>query len=500
MTDKSSYRNILKATSLFGGVQIFQILITLVRAKLVAIFIGAAGMGINGLFNSSMTIVITLFGLGLNTSAVRDISQSNASGDIEKLSRTVKIFRICLYFCSIIGVIFLFLSSPFLSKYTFGNYEYVNSFFLLSIMLVASLLSQGYTSVLQGTRRLKDIGKSTIIGSIISLLISIPLFYFFRIKGIVPVLILSAVSAFIVNRYYANKVPLSKLDISRKDVVGSGKEMAKLGIVLVTSNLIGYLCIYLTNTFISKRGGISDLGFYQAAMSMTNQAVGLIFAAMGSEYYPRLIAVCDDKISMNNTVNQQGEILLLIAFPILMTLMIFAKIIIYLLLSPEFYIITDIIRVIVLGMILKIASYSIGYISLAKGNKKIFLIQEGLISNLMILLLNISGYLFGGLAGLAISFIISYILYFTLICFIAYKYYQFRLSNSYLKIFVPILVSLFFTLLITRIENIVIMYIVGNLLIAGSCIYSFRELDHRIDMKNLLLNLKKRIKMVDKLQ
>lgn len=492
MTDKSSYRNILQATSLFGGVQIFQILINLVRAKFVSILIGAAGMGINSLFNSSMSVVITLFGLGLNTSAVREISQSYASGDNEKLSKIVKIFRICLYFCSIVGVLFLCFSSKFLSKYTFGNTDYVNSYLLLSIMLVASLLSQGYTSVLQGTRRFKDIGKSTVIGSFISLLVSVPIFYFFRIKGIVPVLILSAISAFIVNRYFANKVPLSKSAISRKEVFSTGKEMTKLGIVLVASNLIGYFCIYITNTFISKRGGISDVGFYHAAMSMTNQAISLIFAAMSAEYYPRLITVCGDKNGMNNAVNQQGEILLLIAFPILMTLMIFAPIVIYLLLSPEFYIITGFIRLIVLGMIVKIASYSIGYISLAKGNKKIFLVQEGLIGNLMILMFNISGYLIGGLAGLAVSFIISYILYFILICFIAYKYYQFKLSTAYLKIFTPIFLSLIVSLLITRIENMVIMYVVGSILIVGSCIYSLRELDHRIDIRNLLLKFFKK--------
>ena len=42
---ENGYRSILKGTSIFGGVQIFQILINLIRGKFVAMFLGPAGMG-----------------------------------------------------------------------------------------------------------------------------------------------------------------------------------------------------------------------------------------------------------------------------------------------------------------------------------------------------------------------------------------------------------------------------------------------------------------------
>ena len=51
--DKNSYRSILKGTSIFGGVQIFQIAVNLIRGKFVAMFLGPTGMGISSLFNSS---------------------------------------------------------------------------------------------------------------------------------------------------------------------------------------------------------------------------------------------------------------------------------------------------------------------------------------------------------------------------------------------------------------------------------------------------------------
>ena len=45
----SSYRNIFKATSLFGGVQVYQILIGIIKQKFVAVLLGTSGVGIQGL-------------------------------------------------------------------------------------------------------------------------------------------------------------------------------------------------------------------------------------------------------------------------------------------------------------------------------------------------------------------------------------------------------------------------------------------------------------------
>ena len=42
---KESYKQILKATSVFGGVQIFKIVIDLLKSKIIALFLGPEGVG-----------------------------------------------------------------------------------------------------------------------------------------------------------------------------------------------------------------------------------------------------------------------------------------------------------------------------------------------------------------------------------------------------------------------------------------------------------------------
>ncbi len=102
---RSSYRQIFKATSLFGGVQVFQILAGIVRTKFVAVLLGTTGVGIMGLLNSPLQLILAVTGLGITFSAVRDISEAYGNNDTKKIDQTVTTLRRWSWFAGIFGVI-----------------------------------------------------------------------------------------------------------------------------------------------------------------------------------------------------------------------------------------------------------------------------------------------------------------------------------------------------------------------------------------------------------
>ena len=55
--NRNSYGSILKATGLFGGVKVFEILMSIVRTKFVALLLGPSGMGIYGLISSPINLI-----------------------------------------------------------------------------------------------------------------------------------------------------------------------------------------------------------------------------------------------------------------------------------------------------------------------------------------------------------------------------------------------------------------------------------------------------------
>ncbi len=130
MKKRQSYRHILKATSLFGGVQIIQILSTLIRGKFIAVLLGPGGMGIANLYISSTTMISNITGLGLNFSAVRDISMAAETNNNTRISKIIKVFRRWIWFSGLLGIVVTVLFAPALSKWTFGNNDYAPCFYL----------------------------------------------------------------------------------------------------------------------------------------------------------------------------------------------------------------------------------------------------------------------------------------------------------------------------------------------------------------------------------
>ena len=104
--ENSSYKSIFKANALFGGVQLYQILIRVVRSKFIAVLLGPAGVGILGLYTSATRLISQISAMGLSQSAVRDVSEAFGTGDIQSVSRTIKIVNRLMWFS---GLMFVFL-------------------------------------------------------------------------------------------------------------------------------------------------------------------------------------------------------------------------------------------------------------------------------------------------------------------------------------------------------------------------------------------------------
>lgn len=190
---QASYRQIMKATSLFGGVQVFQIIISVVRSKFVAILLGPSGMGIVGLLTSTTGLVAGLTNFGLGTSAIKNISEANATEDEQRISKVISVMRRLMWITGILGAVITLLFSPWLSQFTFGNREYTGAFIWISITLLLNQLSTGELVFLQGLRRLQDLAKANVYGSVAGLIVTIPLYYKFGVQGIVPVIIITAI-------------------------------------------------------------------------------------------------------------------------------------------------------------------------------------------------------------------------------------------------------------------------------------------------------------------
>lgn len=491
--EQSSYRDILKATSIFGGVQVFNIAISIIRSKVIAVLLGPTGMGIIGLLTSTLGLIASATNFGIGTSAVKDIAGAYATKDTVRISTIVGVFRKLVWITGILGAIVGLMLSSWLSQITFGNREYTIAFIWISITLLFNQLSSGQLVILQGMRKLSLLAKANLAGSSIGLVITIPFYYKFGLDGIVPGIIVTALVTMLASIYYSQKEKIKITNVSSTTAIIEGKKMLHMGFIINISILLAIGASYLVRVFIRYTGNIEQVGLYNAGFAIINTYVGLIFTAMGTDYYPRLSAVSHSNKLSKETINQQAEIALLILAPILIVFLVFIDAIIILLYSKQFIAINEMIYWAALGMFFKAASWSISFIFLAKGTGQLFFWNE-LASNIYTLGLNILGYYYYGLAGLGFSFLIGYLIYLIqvfIICKIKFDFSFYR-EFIYMFLFQFFLASASFVVI--KYLRHPYTYLAGLMLLLISSIYSYRELDKRIGLREIISDLTNRYK------
>ena len=481
----SSYRGIFKATSLFGGLQVYQIVIGIIRSKLIAILLGPEGMGISGLYQSGIDLVKECTSLGLSRSAVRDVAEANGTGDISKINRTVTILRKLVWFTGFLGMFSVILFSPILSRTSFGNYNYIIPFIALSVILLFNQISAGQTVVLQGLRKYKYLAKATAIGNTLGLVFTIPMYYFWSANGIVPALIINAIITLVLSHYYSKKVKVENVSITPKEVVKEGRGMMGLGVIMSINGMLVLGCAYAIRAYISHKGGLDEVGLYNAGFAIVNTYVGMIFSAMTADYFPRLSAVNKDNEKCKELVNQQAEIAVLLLSPIVLVCITFTPVALYILYSDKFLNANGYVMWALFGMIIKAIAWCLSYIFVAKGEKMIFIKNE-IVANVSNLILCVVGYNFGGLSGLGIGYMLHFVIYIILVFLIAYRKYNYKFSQSLIKIsFIQIALATL-SIIINLTLSSVPLYLLSIVLIIISVSYSYYELDKRMDITKYL--------------
>jgi O-antigen/teichoic acid export membrane protein len=486
LEQQSSYRQIFKATSLFGGVQVFNILISIIRSKFIAVLLGPTGMGIAGLLTSTTSLVTGLTNFGLGTSAVRNVAEAHAQQDKQRIGIVVTTLRRLVWFTGLLGLFITLIFAPWLSELTFGNQNYTYPFMFLSITLLFSQLSAGQNVLLQGTRNLKYLAKANLLGAVLGLLITVPLYYFFGVKGITPALIMASVVTLILSWYFSSKIRIDKIRLSFKEIRQEGKGMLIMGFMLSLSGLITLAASYLIRIYIVSEGNVEQVGLYNAGFAIIETYVGLVFTAMGTDYYPRLAGVAHDNQLAKETINQQAEIAILILAPVLMFFFVFSHWAIQLLYSNQFTPVNGMLQWAVLGMFFRAASWSIAFLYLAKGVSKLFFLNE-LFTKIYSLPFNIIAYKYWGLDGLGIAFLAVYIIYLLQVFIICNRKYEFNFSKDFMKIFTLQLICAVVCFCMMKFIASPYQYLTGSIFIILSSFYSFRELDKRIEIKHLII-------------
>ncbi len=438
--ENSSYNQILKSTTIFGGSQVLVILIGLIRTKIIAVLLGPMGVGIIGIYQSVIEMVRSTCSLGIDTAGVKDIAEADNNTDKDSLYKTItrfnKWFRASALLALLICIAFCY---P-ISHWAFGSDDYAIYIACLSVAAALHILATGKSTILQGLRKIPEMAKSAVWGSLIGLIVTIPVYYIWRLDGIVPALIINALIWFLCVMFYYRKQTIKGIDISNKEAFEAGLSSLRLGVYIVLAGIVSTVSMFLVRAYISRNIDLDAAGLFQSAWVITNVYLGLILKSMGSDYFPRLSAISGEKEKVKKLVNEQSYIVLVIALPIIVGMLLFADFALSVLYSYDFTGAGTILRWQVLGTFLKVLCWPISFILLARNKGLVFLITE-IIFYVAYLLSAYLLYPAYGLDAAGIGYLIAYAVYFPVIVWAGYSISEFKWNGDILKM---TLVSLVF--------------------------------------------------------
>lgn len=431
MGEKDSYGHVLKYTGIFGGVQGLNILLGLVRNKLVALLLGPAGMGLVALYTSAICFISQASNLGISFSGVKYISEVFESGDEEKIRRYVNVIRTWSLVCALAGMLVCMAFGLLVSGYIFPGDDHTVHFLCLSPIIAFMAITGGETAILKGIRQLKNLAVIQVVTVVMSIIITVPIYYFFGVWGIIPVLVMMAFVTMVATLNYSLRA--YPLQVHGKWwELGGGAGMVRLGLAFIISGIMGSGAEIVIRSYLKINANFDTIGLYNAGYVLTVTYAGMVFSAMDSDYFPRLSSISHDLNGMALSANRQIEVSLLIISPMLAVLTIALPLIMPLLYSSSFAGVIPMAQVAVFSMYLKALSLPVAYITLARGDSLAYICQEVMFDVAMVAFV-IIGYGKWGLWGTGVGLTASYVVDFAIIYFYARVRYGYRMSAGVVR-------------------------------------------------------------------
>ena len=416
-----SYGHVLKYTGIFGGVQGLNILMSLVRNKIVALLLGPEGMGLASLFQTTVNFISQSTNLGVSFSAVRHVSELFDSGDEARISHFIKVVRAWSLLTGLVGMLLCIIIGPILSSLTFSWGNHTLHFIFLSPLVALLAITGGETAILKGARQLKSLAVIQVYSVLSALVISIPIYYFLGMSGIVPVLVLMGLATLLLTVLRSYRLYPLHLT-GAKGVLGEGMGMVRLGVAFTLAGVLGSGAEFIIRSYLNNVAGLEVVGLYNTGYILTITYAGLVLSAMETDFFPRLSAANANWESCNEIVNKQIEVSLLLISPMLVAAQFAMPLVIPILFSHQFMPVVDMARILLLALYLRAIKLPIAYLPLAKGDSLSYLFLEA-IYDLIVVLLVIWGYTQWELTGTGIAITLCALFdYFMQLGYTSYKY------------------------------------------------------------------------------
>lgn len=398
-----------------------RLLAGLVVIKAVAQWAGPEGVGKLGQFMSLMSLLSVVAGGGISAGIVKYVAEYRQ--DSQRLSRLLSAslwYALCA--SCLMGGIALLLSRP-IAIWLQGDASYASLIRLLAVAQLGIALINYILAVINGFMDVRRLALIQVLGSALSIVAVIALARWLHLYGALLALIVGQLLWLLVGlpiwrhgAYFHRGMLRIRFD---REMV---RRLALFSVMTLTSALLPPVINIAIRDHLAGQFGWEQVGYWQAVSKVSEAYLLFLTAAINTYYLPKLASL-HERAPLLRELRHAYRFILPAVIGLALAVYVLRDWVTRVLFSADFAPANDLYAPQLVGDVIKIASYVLSYVMLAKAMTRLFVLAECAFAAIYLGLV----YLFAahfGLVGVMYAFAVSYFFYLAFNVLVARRYLE----------------------------------------------------------------------------
>ena len=372
---KIAQTELFKISSLNSLSVLFKIGTGLITSKLLALFVGPAGLALVGNFKNFFSGIETVSTLGFQIGVTKYVVE--AKNDNNKLQKLISTLLISILFVVFLLSLFLFFGASYLNDFVFGsNFNYSILFQIFAFTLPWFAFSVIFTAIITGLNKPKKSIYLNIISSCIGFVVSLMLITQFKTFGSLLAILVTSALLFFASLYFLNQEIhfFSKIKFIFFDFLIL-KKLFSFSIMALVSSIITPIVLLIIRKNCIELVGLRQAGYWVTIDLISNYYMLFVTSFFLIYHLPKL-ADCDTDLALKNLFNEYYKTVLPVFISMVLIIYFTRHQIISLLFAKSFESVEALFFYQMAGDVLKVSSLILSYTLWLKKRLVSFVIFE----------------------------------------------------------------------------------------------------------------------------
>lgn len=380
----------------------------LLVVKLVAWFAGPAGVGRLGQFMSLMSLLAVLAGGGISGGVVKYVAEYR--DDAQRLTRLLSaaLWYVLCAAC-LMGVVAMLLSRQ-IALQLLGDSRYQGLICLLAVAQLGIALLNYLLAIVNGFMDVQRLAFIQVLGAVFGMAMAVGLSYWMHLDGALLALVLGQLLCLAVGVPALRRGPYFQHGMWRarfdREMI---RRLAAFSVMTLSSALLPPLVNLVVRNHLADRFGWQQVGYWQA-VSKVSDAYLLFFTTAINVYYLPKLAALRERAPLAAELRSAYRYLLPAVIVLACGVYVARDGVTRLLFDADFAAANGLYGPQLVGDVIKIASFVLSYMMLAKAMTRMFVVSECAFAASYLVLVYVFTARFG-LVGAMYAFAANYLAY-----------------------------------------------------------------------------------------